>query len=145
MNIINNKDVSIIHSTVLAFIDLSLLISLPSTRDFPCSFFSFSLIASATFVFSSNRKNLTITISLNTKVPITKKTKPKSWSQWKSSVLLWTGTIINQIHINNVRAVSIVALYADDAFLVTVTPNPLKNAIVKQTLILSHMSVVLNA
>jgi hypothetical protein len=52
-------------------------------------------------------------------------------------------TIKKNTHINRVLAVSIVALYADEAFLVTATPNPLKNAMVKHTATLSHMRVEL--
>jgi hypothetical protein len=46
--------------------------------------------------------------------------------------------------IRRVRAVSMVALYAEEAFFVTVTPKPLKKAIVKHTATLRRISVLLS-
>ena len=48
---------------------------------------------------------------------------------------------MKKTQIRRVLAVSMVARWAEEAFLVTVTPKPLNRAIVKQTATLSQMRV----
>jgi tyrosine-protein phosphatase YwqE len=59
--------------------------------------------------------------------------KPESWSQVNSSFFTpGTGMAMKKTQIRTVLEVSIVDLWAAEAFLVTVTPKALKEAIEKQ-------------
>jgi hypothetical protein len=75
-------------------------------------------------------------------VPATKRIKPKSCSQLNVSCLTPGILIVKKnIQIRTVLEVSIVDLYAADAFLVTATPKALKDAILKQIRTLNRIMV----
>ena len=90
-------------------------------------------------VFWSKPKNGNTRISLKTRVPKTKKMKPKSCSTLKSSLFPLNLTMRKNIQMMTVLEVSMVDLCAAEAFLVTDTPKALKKAMEKQMAMLSPM------
>ena len=90
-------------------------------------------------VYWSKPKNGRMRISLKTRVPKTKKMKPKSCSTLKSSLFPLNFTMRKKIQMMTVLEVSMVDLCAAEAFLVTETPKALKKAMEKQMATLRPM------